>query len=68
MASDVDEADGFRLGLAALVLAAGVEACECDEVVLFAAGEAVPLMAGGAAVLDVDGVRFGLEVPLLATD
>ena len=57
------------LALAALVLAAGVEACECEEVVLFAADKAVPLVRGGAAVFAEDGVRFALELLLLlATD
>ena len=70
IASEVDEAAGLAFGFefAALVfaLAAGVEACECDEVVLLAADEAVPLVVGAETA--VEGLRLALEDLLLATD
>lgn len=43
------------------VLAAGVELCECEEVVLLVAERAVPLVVGAAAV-DAGGERFELEL------
>ena len=43
-----------------MVLGAGVELCDCAEVMLLAAEEAVPLVVGAAAVLE-GGERVALE-------
>ena len=54
MASEVDDAEGLALGATA-----GAEACDCEELVLFAAEEEVPLVVGAAWV--EGGVRLALE-------
>jgi hypothetical protein len=45
---------------ALFVLGAGLELCDCAEVMLLAAEEAVPLVVGGAAVPE-GGERLALE-------
>jgi hypothetical protein len=57
LTSDVDEAEGFAaVVLGAAVLALAAEACDWDEVMLFAADEVVPLVVGcGTAAVEVEG-------------
>ena len=50
-----------------VVLSVGTEVCDCDEVVLFAANEAVPFVLG-AAVLVGCGDRFVVDWLLVGTD
>ena len=71
MASDVVDCDGlpFVLALTTVELRVGTEVCDCDcdEWVLFAADEAVPLVVGGAA-LGGGGERLAVEALLVVTD
>ena len=68
-ASDVDEADGVALLLVlplVVVLRVGTEVCDCEEVVLLGADEAVPLTVG-TVVFEEGGERLEVEA-LLAVD
>ena len=61
----VEEAAGLVLVLgllaAAAVFTVGMELCDCEEVILLAADEAVPLVVG-AAVFELCGERFAVEL------
>ena len=65
-ARDVVEAAGLPLtvvlfvGAAARVFTVGTELCDCEELMLLAADEAVPLVVGGAA-FELGGERLVFE-------